>query len=223
MVIPVLNEAERINQVIEHIYRLNGDDIEIIVSDGAQGGTTISCIADGRVIKVISEKGRGKQMNVGVAASTGDILLFLHADTLLPLGAFEKITAAMKSVRYAGGAFNLGIDSDRIFFRLIELAVAFRTRLTRIPYGDQAIFVRKEIFQGLGGFRDFPVMEDVELMRAIKGSGQRILIISPKVRTSPRRWEKEGIVYCTLRNWMLIALYLAGMSPDKLAKFYSSR
>ncbi|MGD0283471.1 MAG: glycosyl transferase family 2, partial [Dissulfurispiraceae bacterium] len=90
----------------------------------------------------------------------------------------------------------------------------------RIPYGDQAIFIWKEYFHAAGGFREIPIMEDVELMRRIKKTGDKIYIIPEKVKTSPRRWEKEGIVYCTLRNWTLITLYFAGMPPEKLVKFY---
>jgi rSAM/selenodomain-associated transferase 2 len=159
-------------------------------------------------------------MNKGAVAATGDILLFLHADTLLPTGAFEKIITIMRTGRYVGGAFDLGIVSDRTSYRIIECAASYRSRLTRIPYGDQAIFIRKDVFMGLGGYREFPIMEDVELMRSIKRSGHRIFIIATKVKTSPRRWEKEGIIYCTVRNWVLMTLYLLGVKPNTLARFY---
>jgi rSAM/selenodomain-associated transferase 2 len=220
VVIPVLDEANRINQVIEHVNCLSGNNSEIIVADGDPLGTTISSIADERVIKVPSERGRGKQMNQGAAAATGEILLFLHADTFLPSRAFEKIEGVMELDDYAGGAFDLGIDSCRIALRIVEQAASLRSRFTRIPYGDQAIFIRRDIFKAMGGFMDFPIMEDVDLMQRLKRTGSRIVIISDKVRTSPRRWEKEGVVYCTLRNWTLMTLYMLGVSPDKLARFY---
>jgi rSAM/selenodomain-associated transferase 2 len=221
VIIPVLHEAERINRVIEHVSGLSqGSDVEIIVADGDLAGTTINVISNRDVIKVVSGRGRGRQMNVGVTASKGEVLLFLHVDTQLPPDGLEKVDAVMKSGRYAGGAFDLGIDSGRTCLRIIELAASIRSRLTRIPYGDQAIFVARDIFSAIGGFRDFPIMEDVELMRSIRKSGRRIIIIPRKVRTSPRRWEREGVVYCTARNWLLVALYLLGVRPDTLARLY---
>jgi rSAM/selenodomain-associated transferase 2 len=221
VIIPVLYEAERINQIIEHVCGLKKNIIvEIIVSDGDACGSTIKAVAGEKVIRVLSEKGRGRQMNKGATAATGDVLLFLHADTLLPTDAFEKIIAVMKTGCYAGGAFDLGIASDKASYRIIECIASWRSRLTRIPYGDQAIFVRKDVFTGLGGFREFPIMEDVELMRSIKRSGHQIFIITTKVRTSPRRWEEEGIICCTVRNWVLVTLYLLGVRPDALARFY---
>jgi GT2 family glycosyltransferase len=98
--------------------------------------------------------------------------------------------------------------------------VSLRSRLTRIPYGDQTIFIKKTVYQELGGFRDIPLMEDVDLMRRLKRAGGRIVILPQKAVTSPRRWQKEGIVYCTLRNWFLIVLYLFGVPPQRLARFY---
>ena len=221
VIIPVLNEAERISQLIEHVCGLKkNNNVEIIVSDGDPCGSTINTVSHEKVIKVLSEKGRGRQMNKGAAAATGDILLFLHADTLLPEGAFEKILAIMRTGRYAGGAFDLELVSDRTSYRIIESAATYRSRITRIPFGDQAIFIRKDIFHGLGGFREFPIMEDVELMRSLKRTGHRIFIIATKVKTSPRRWEREGILYCTIRNWVLVILYLMGVRPNTLARFY---
>ena len=114
----------------------------------------------------------------------------------------------------------MGIQSGRRVFRLIETGASLRSRITRVPYGDQAIFIRKDYFESIGGFSEIPLMEDVELMRRIKKGGGRIFIIPQKVMTSPRRWEKEGIVYCTLRNWTLITLYFLGVPPEKLTAFY---
>jgi hypothetical protein len=118
------------------------------------------------------------------------------------------------------GAFDLAVDSERPAFRLIEKAASIRSRLTRIPYGDQSVFMRKRDFQDLGGFRDIPIMEDVEIMQRIKKRKGKICILRKAVRTSPRRWEKEGIVYTTLRNWLILFLYLFGVRPEKLIRFY---
>ena len=221
IILPVLNESSIINQTIEHIYRLGyGFDLEVIVVDGDTEGGTVYRIKDERVIKVISPKGRGRQMNKGASVATGDILLFLHTDTELPENAFRTISAVIDRKQYVGGAFDLGIKSGRLIFRLIEKMVYIRTRLTGIPYGDQAIFIKKDFFAGMNGYQEIPIMEDVELMRRIKKSGYKICIIPQRVSTSPRRYEKEGVIYCTLRNWMLMSLYLLGVEPEKLVKYY---
>ena len=168
----------------------------------------------------ISEKGRGRQMNFGVALAAGEILIFLHADTTLPYDAVELIEKAMEDGSRIAGAFDLAIDSERTAYRLIERAASFRSRMTRIPYGDQTIFIKKRDFLALGGFSDIPIMEDVEFMQRIKKRKWKICIIGKAVRTSPRRWEKEGIVYTTLRNWLIILLYLCGAKPESLVRFY---
>jgi rSAM/selenodomain-associated transferase 2 len=221
IVIPVLNEASLINRAIEHLYRIrSGHDVEVIVADGDPRGATLSAIDHKDVIKVLSPKGRGTQMNKGASVAKGELLVFLHTDTDLPEDAFSIITSFMRGTSFVGGAFELGIDSNRPVFRLIERMVSARTRLTKIPYGDQAIFMKRDFFHEINGFRDIPLMEDVELMRRIKQRGYRICIIPQKLKTSPRRWEREGVLYCTLRNWALINLYSLGVSPEKLVKFY---
>lgn len=221
MIIPVLNEARGINDVIAHIRSQAAvDAIEIIVVDGNPAGSTIKAISHSGIITVIAEKGRGSQMNCGVVRSSGDLLLFLHADTFLPPNAFACIRKCMEATGYAGGAFDLGIDSAQKVFRITERYVAWRTRLTSIPFGDQAIFIRRDYFERIGGYRDIPIMEDVDLMRRIRQRGDAICVIPEKVMTSARRWEKDGVVFGTLRNWMLQALYCCGVSPERLARFY---
>ncbi|MBW2672905.1 MAG: glycosyl transferase, partial [Deltaproteobacteria bacterium] len=124
--------------------------------------------------------------------------------------------SVMRNNRYVAGAFDLEIDSKNLLLRLIETAASIRSRVTRIPYGDQAIFIRRSFFQDLGGFKEILIMEDVEIMRRIKKTKRPIYISRQKVCTSARRWEKEGIIYATLRNWSLMILYLIGMKPEKL-------
>lgn len=159
-------------------------------------------------------------MNEGAALAKGNILLFLHVDTLLPRDALRLIWSAMEVNRFVAGAFDLGIESSKPVFRIIERAASLRSRITRIPFGDQAIFVRKDYFMQIGGYGEIPVMEDVEIMDRIKKQGGQIFIIPRRARTASRRWEKEGIVRCTLRNWTLQILYFLGISPHKLARFY---
>lgn len=223
IILPVLNEAEHINGVIEHLRVLDPDHCsEIIVIDGDPQGSTIRAIEDRGVRKLISVRGRARQMNKGATAASGKILLFLHADTRLPGNALALLISAMRDRRFVAGAFDLGFGTPRTIFRITERYVFLRTRLTRIPFGDQAIFVRKEYFSTMGGFHDIPIMEDVELMKRIRKKGDRIIIIPNKVMTSPRRYEKEGILYCTFRNWTLQLLYALGASPERLVKWYRS-
>lgn len=223
IIIPVLNEALTINRTLKHLSGLHaGSEFETIVADGDPGGSTIRHISGSKIKSVITPRNRAIQMNRGALAADGKILLFLHADTRLAPDAPAKIIAAMKGENVAGGAFSLGIDSARPVFRLIEKATSFRSRLTKIPYGDQAVFLSRKLFFRLGGFREIPLMEDVDLMRRIKKTGGKIVILPDKALTSARRWEKEGVLYCSARNRMLSTLYLLGVSPDRLVKYYRS-
>ncbi len=221
IIIPVLNESSIINRTIGHLVGLDPHGtVEIVVVDGSPTGDTIHSITWETVKKVLSRKGRGVQMNRGAEVARGDVLLFLHADTCLPPGAPDMIHTQLQSKDRVGGAFDLGIDSNKIGYRLIEWMVYLRSRMTRIPYGDQAIFIRRDYFVKLGGFNEIPLMEEVELMQRVKKERGKIVIIPAKVKTSARRWEKEGIVRCTLRNWCLILFYWFGVPPEKLSKYY---
>jgi rSAM/selenodomain-associated transferase 2 len=223
IIIPVYHEAGAIEGCIAHLHDLTLDSaVEIVIVDGDPQGSTIKVIQDKQVIKSISQKGRARQMNRGASLASGDILLFLHADTLLPPDALAMVRSCMNNAFNVAGAFDLGIRTDRRIFRITERYVALRTRLTRIPYGDQAIFMRREYFEEIGGYKDIPLMEDVEIMQRIKKRGDRICIIPKKVMTSPRRWEQEGILFCTLRNLVVQFFYYLGVSPERLAKFYRS-
>jgi len=221
IIIPALHEGQIINRAIDNIFDLPYDgEVEVIVVDGSPYGETLSAIEKNEIRQILSKKGRAHQMNQGAVNACGDILLFLHADTELPKNALNTISSVMRKGDFVGGAFDLGIKSDRPIFRLIEMAASLRSRFTGTPYGDQAIFIRKEYFHSIGDFKEIPLMEDVELMRRIKKTGDKIYIISEKVGTSPRRWEKEGVIRCTLRNWVLITLYSIGIPAEKLSKFY---
>ncbi len=223
IIIPVVHEGERINELIEYLKRLDSEkNVEMIIVDGAPEGDTLRAIHSNNVIKISSEKGRAKQMNAGASVAHGEILIFLHADTELPPHALRKINSFMERKKYVGGAFDLGIKSDKFIFKVIGNFASIRSRLNRIPFGDQSLFIRREYFNQIRGYKEIPLMEDMELMRRIKKSGDKIRIFYDRVMTSPRRWEKEGVIYCTLRDWILQVLYFLGISPDKLAKFYKS-
>jgi rSAM/selenodomain-associated transferase 2 len=223
IIIPVFHEAERINGLIDHLRQLDFERCtEIIVVDGAPGKDTLHAIQDDRVTKLSTEKGRAKQMNAGASLARGDILIFLHADTELPASAFKRVDAFIDRSELVGGAFDLDIKSDKMIFKVIAFLASLRSRMNRIPFGDQVIFIRRDYFIETGGYKDIPLMEDVELMRRVKRSGKKIVIFHDRVMTSPRRWEKEGLLYCTVRNWMLQVLYFLGVSPHRLVNFYES-
>ena len=221
VIIPVLNEAARINGAVEALLdQACPGTMEVILVDGDQEGSTIHCIRDSKVIKIISEPGRGVQMNRGADIASGEILLFLHCDTVLPKNAFHLIQTVMQNKRVKAGAFDLSIGGSAFAFRIIEKTASLRSRLTRVPYGDQAIFIRKSCFFEWGRYKEIPIMEDVDLMRRIKREKGRICFIGQPVITSPRRWQKEGLLKCTLRNRLLMILYLCGKKPETLARFY---
>ncbi len=221
IVIPILNEADRINSLICHLQMQSSEHFyEIIVVDGDPQGGAVEVINDRKVISITADQGRARQMNAGAAIARGEVLIFLHADTLLPPKALNKISRILENEKYVGGAFNLGIDSDRLLLKYIAARASMRSRINRIPYGDQAIFIRKSYFDKIGKFKEIPLMEDVDLMRRIKKRGDKIYIFSDQVMTSPRRWEKEGVIYTTIRNKILIGLYYLGVGPEKLVKYY---
>ena len=226
IIIPVLDEFRTINPALEHLQRQSpGRKLEIIVVDADPGASTLRLIHFEESSRLqlktdISRRGRGIQMNRGAELATGPVLLFLHADTLLPGDAVEAIFSALGNRRIVGGAFDLGIRSHRRGYRVIEKVATARSRITRLPYGDQAIFLRSDYFRRIGGFSPIPIMEDVNIMQRIRKRGDAIEIIGKRVSTAPRRWEKEGLVFGTLRNWVLVTLYLIGVSPHRLVKYY---
>ncbi|OPY64351.1 MAG: N-glycosyltransferase [Syntrophorhabdus sp. PtaU1.Bin050] len=221
VIIPVLCEEALINDAISRLKGMASDDaVEIIVVDGSAERETLRVVSDSNVKGIASKKGRARQMNAGAEAALGDVLLFLHADTELPPDGLQRISRTMHDDRFVGGAFDLAIDEQGPLFRIIERTASLRSRLTRVPYGDQAIFVKRDYFVAIGGYEELPLMEDVDLMRRIRRRGDKIFIIPEKVKTSGRRWKKEGAVRCTLRNRAIMLLYMLGTSPEKLAKWY---
>lgn len=221
IILPVLNEAERINDAVARLRDHNDEEeMEIIIVDGDAAGSTIKAVMDEKVLKLTALRGRARQMNIGATRAKGDILLFLHADTRLPSNALALIRSALHRNRAVAGAFDLGFDTKRRIFTVTELYVALRTRLTRVPFGDQAIFIRRSFFEQIGGYRDIPLMEDVELMKRIRKRGDTIVIIPQKVRTSPRRYERGGVLYCTFRNLAMQILYAWGVPPERLIRWY---
>ncbi len=218
IIMPVLNESANLRRAIESTQP--SDNIEVIVVDG--GSTDDTCqVAVALGVKVIaSPAGRSKQMNLGAAAATGDILLFLHGDSQLPLG-FDRLIRQVMSGKEppSAGAFRLGIDSPQRLLRWVERGVQWRSQVCQIPYGDQGIFLRAEVFNEMGGFPDLPIMEDFELMRRLRQRG-KISIVPQPVMTSARRWLQKGILKTTLINQLMVLGYLGGVSPARLVELY---
>ena len=160
-------------------------------------------------------------MNRGAAVARGGIYLFLHADTQLPVRRPVEVRRALSLPRVAGGAFELGIDSPGKAYRLIEAMVSLRYPAFQAwPTATRPFLSKAACSIAWEDTAEIPLMEDVELMRRVKRTRQRIVILGKRVKTSPRRWEKEGVVFCTLRNWALVTLYLMGWRPEVLVKYY---
>lgn len=223
VIVPVLNEQHTINPTLARLYEQPGiDRAQVIVVDADPVGSTLAAIDLPRpgLLTLTSPRGRAAQMNAGARRAAAPVLLFLHADTVLPANALTLIRQALADPRIAAGAFDLTIDSPRPVFRLFSRVISRRSRITRVPYGDQAQFFRRKIFDALGGYPDIPLMEDVDIMRRLRKRRLPIRILSAPVRTSPRRWQHEGLLVCTLRNWLIMTLYLLGVSPRILARLY---
>ncbi len=221
VVVPVYQEQATIQAFLNHLHQVfSGAEHEIIVVDGSPGRETLSSLHDPCITALCSAPGRSTQMNCGASMAQGEILLFVHADTWLPINAPGLIIQALEQEKIVAGAFSLSIDSCDPFLRIIAWVANLRTSWTRVPYGDQAIFIRKDIFKKIGMFPDIPLMEDLELMSRVKNRDWRIKILPEKVLTSPRRWGQEGRLVCTLRNWALRVLYHCGIPAEKLAAYY---
>ena len=217
VIIPALNEAESIQRAIETSLALS--PLEIIVADGGSTDDTVAIARrlDCRVIEC--RRGRAVQQNAGAAASTGDVLLFLHADAWLVPEARQQIERTLASPKIPGGAFQHRIDAKGLLFRLVEAGDSLRVCSTRIAYGDQGIFLRREVFEALGGFPNVRLMEDVRLMKSLREHGRLALLPGP-LNVSARRWKKHGAVRQTLRNWCLLTAEHLGIHPDRLADLY---
>lgn len=216
VIIPTLNEASRIPDLLRALQSLDREVEIIVVDGGSDDGTAERAKTSGAKV-LITGPGRARQMNAGAEAATGGILLFLHADTCLPEGYAAFVRAAVNKPGVAAGAFRFRLDADGRAYRLLECLVNWRSRVLEMPYGDQALFMKARIFAELGGFPDLPIMEDFEMVRRLRCRGH-ICIVPASSVTSARRWERQGILRTTIRNQAMIAGYALGVPPRVLAR-----
>lgn len=214
IVIPTLDEAARIGPLLDRLAALA--PAELIVADGGSRDATAQ-LARARGARLVeSAAGRARQMNAGAAAAGGDVLMFLHADTELPASFARDVRAALSDPRCVAGAFVFALDAPGRRFRILERLVNWRARRFGLPYGDQALFVRADVFRGLGGFPEIAVMEDFELLRRLRRRG-RIVLTPTAARTSARLWHGSGFMRVMLANQLTILAHLAGVPAHRSA------
>ena len=219
VIIPVLNEAPRLPVLLQQVVHvLPGAEI-VVVDGGSTDGSPEAAAGTPGVRVLTAPRGRAGQMNAGAAAACGETFLFLHADTHLPPEAARVLREALGDVAVVGGRFDVRLDNPRLPYRVIETLINWRSRLTGIATGDQALFVRAAAFRALGGFPDIPLMEDVEFSRRLKRAG-RLAPLRARVVTAARKWERDGIWWTILLMWSLRFLYLLGADPARLHRRY---
>lgn len=217
IIIPTLNEASILEETLSQISSHSAH--EVIVADGGSRDDTLKIARRFTPHIVESPAGRAVQMNAGAGAASGDVLMFLHADSRVDAACYRKMIEVMERGDKIGGAFSLAIESDKISLRLISFLATLRSRYLYLVYGDQAIFVRAAVFREIGGFSLLPICEDLEFFRRLRNKGP-IVILKEKATTSPRRWLAEGILFTTLRNAVIALLFLLGFPPRNLSKWY---
>ena len=226
IIMPVLNEATQVEAGLEALYRCHMLN-EVIVVDGGSDDATgdvvrrfIGCKSQARSMFrfTVAPRSRALQMNAGAWKAKSDVLLFLHVDARLPNLAMDSVRDAIKRGA-SWGRFNMRLDDDAVICRIIESCMNMRSALTGIATGDQAIFVRHDVFRMLGGYASIPLMEDVEFCKRLKWAGPPALI-RKQVRASTRRWRQHGIIRTVMLMWFLRLLYWLGVAPKTVARFY---
>ncbi|MCA9023988.1 MAG: TIGR04283 family arsenosugar biosynthesis glycosyltransferase [Planctomycetaceae bacterium] len=218
VIIPTLNESATIAQTVQRTRALGACEI-IVVDGGSHDGTLAAAGSADQCLN--SPRGRAAQQNRGAAVAGGDVLLFLHADCWLEAGAFEAMQHALSDSRCVGGCFRQMIDAEGWGYRTVERGNALRVRWLKWIYGDQALFVRREVFQRVGGYPELELMEDLYISKRLKRKG-RLWVVDHSLHVSPRRWQQVGLIRQTLRNWAFVGLAHCGVSPHRLARHYAN-
>ena len=223
IIIPVLNEAEGLPSLLGHLAALCGCDSEVIVVDGGSEDDSRQAASRAGALVICSERGRARQMNAGAAVAQGDILLFLHADTMLPPSATQAIETAIQRCggthEYIWGRFDVCIAGRSFMLQVVARLMNWRSRLSGIATGDQAMFMTRRAFESMGGFPDQPLMEDIELSKRLLALS-RPICLTDRVITSGRRWEAHGVWRAIWLMWRLRWLYWRGVPAGELAKSY---
>jgi rSAM/selenodomain-associated transferase 2 len=219
IVVPTLNEAERIVACLQKLRKLRKGGAELIVADGGSTDATVVLAKPWADRVLVGPRGRAKQMNHGASVAAGDVLLFLHADTSLPPDARAALDAALADAKVQWGRFDVQIDGASPLLKQVAALMNLRSRWSGIATGDQAIFVRREAFQRTGGFPDQPLMEDIELSKRLRKLSPPACL-RQRVITSGRRWERHGVLRTIVLMWMLRALYWVGLPAERLARLY---
>ena len=220
VVIPTLDEGGAIARALEST---RAPEVErIVVDGGSRDGTPERAVALGAERVIEAAPGRARQMNAGYRATEGDALLFLHADTRLDSGWDAMLRRALVDPRAAGGAFALRFDSARFAYRAIEWGARWRVRLLGLPYGDQALFVRRAVLDDAGGIPDVPIFEDLDLVRTIRQAG-RLALLDHRAYTSPRRYERNGVLATVVRNNLALAAWLLAFDRSRVQSWYARR
>lgn len=217
VIIPTFNEAAILEKTLAGIVA-HGPH-EIIIADGGSRDGTLAIAGKFASRVVSSPPGRALQMNAGAQTATGELLLFLHADSRVDSASYRKMVTVMQRGGKIGGAFGLAIESEKISLRLISTLATLRSRYLHLVYGDQAIFARTVVFREMGGFSPIPICEDLDFFRRLMKRGP-IVLLEEKALTSARRWLAEGILFTTARNTVIAALFLMGFPPKILSKWY---
>ena len=216
VVIPALNEAASIGATIDAARAAGA--VEVIVADGGSSDATIAIAEERGARVIVGECLRAAQINRGIDAATNDVVIVVHADTMLPIGACAAVERALSDGAIFGG-FRVTFPEGGARLAWVAFAINARTRITRKPWGDQAQFARRETFLRMGGYPRFPIMEDYEFARRMKRAGT-IAILPLIVRTSGRRFLAKGVLRASFVNWLIIAGYHLGVAPERLARWY---
>src|SRR5258707_10564680 len=210
----MLNEAATIASTLRAIRR-GAPDAEIVVVDGGSVDASVAIARPLCDAAITAPRGRARQMNAGARVSHGDALAFVHADTIVPSTFAADIRSALSDPAVVGGRFDVKLDDSSLPYRIIGAMISLRSRISRTGTGDQAIFVRRDVFDRLGGFPELELCEDLEFSRRLKRAG-RVACLRSRVTTSARRWSRDGVARTVVRMWMIRAMYLLGGSPARL-------
>ena len=217
VIVPTLNEQACLAATLDALPLADGDELIVVDAGSTDGTPDVARRYTSQFYQ--GPRGRAQQMNHGARHARGDILLFLHADTLLPPDGLDAVRRALQQPGMVGGAFRLIIAPATPALRLVAWGTNLRSRFGGLPYGDQALSVWRRVFEELGGYDDVPFMEDVRLVQALRRRG-RLIILPQAVATSGRRWQQDGVLYTTARNIFLMTLYFCGVQPATLKRWY---